>query len=1576
ISILPPEPDPVKESNQQIQSFLDSNLLRFILLIITAGFSSVLVWGSVSLGLDLYRHFFTDQRSAEILENPIQPVLVWVGITSVTLLFISVALYYVRELLGLSNGKKESSDSKPPPYIYLPPLPTPELSLFSTYESARFSDTFRKQEAGTVDTAILDLPLTIDATVQNAGLIKPVFQKYGTRSSYIFLIDETYTRNLATSWYTYLVEVLREENVSVTHFFYEEIPTTIWGEGRQKMPLESLNLEGRLLILGRSEGMVDHIDGGLFSWAEQILADFPEVGFLTPKSADQWGYYELTLAQYGIVAPANLEGLGSIVDVLNGRQDVEWWEWRDRIDIWDAEDPSPVSLQKDLSHEVFLWLCACAVYPQLEWKLVLKIGEALQETFADLSILLNPQAIGSLMSIRWFQTGKIPDRARAQLIEYLPEKQEHAVRALLQEIMDQATDVPPEGSLAAHNLQIFQLINQLQLAKDKDQKEALQKEIKELQVEFPVQEDDVLKDEVDKAIQNIPTVNWWSVAVDFFRSYLTRFAQNPEQSEIPLTGLIYTYSNRELENAAEALYPFFTLPYLKQVSEDYIPTYLQKFSPSSFVQLSGASESGERQEAISTFLRIFEKSETAQERRLEYLILGGTGMGKTTFLLNLFLAHLKRKQSREDALEIRFIPLRDPKIFDLIREVPQPRRTILLLDGLDEASGAVQNAQTYILRILEITQIFPIVIFSCRTQFFASEQDKLLKVWENTQSAQGISWNKLYLSPLTEKEIYAYIDKKYDLLEQGKRTKAQKIIEIAPDSMSRQMILGYLDEMIEEDLDEAKLIGLFHWIIQRWLGRQAARIPQDRQEQFKEGLWEFSIEATLEMYQNRRMFISSQEIEDLAARNQFGLSLHEMRTRSLLNCNKEGAFKFAHQSFFEYFLATAAATNRKIVGKFAPKEFPLAQKFYQEMIDEEIQATFADQKGEVESGRVNGPPKVFISYSWDSEEHKAWVLALANRLRQDGVDVILDQFSLSAGQNLRIFMEDSVKKADKIILILTDEYKRRADNREGYEYSLIYSKIDNESKTKFLLILRQGTPRSAVPVFLRSFVHVDMRDEVEPEQAYEFLLRSVYLKENAKDISEGMEQKVETPPISTDSIIIALADDPKSTPNFKKVLLGAIEDAAILNNGEVVVLHLFSNILSIEDSVAFKTLDGLVTNMDEFRQLIQDILEDIQTKTSSEVIKESEQVTQILSSKFLSRKIHGTIQLLLAILDDGNNDASRLLERYDIDYDRVRESMRRGSAKEENASSLTSKPAIKSEEASFDTIAQEIGDIRRTLIRKIDQKRLGIALERLEQIIFREFRSARERYSVEELKGRLSRLNESDHDYQMESNFIIRNTLEIIERLQEDYSTEFPYPRGPLEPYDPIVEQFFQQGGQVQFFYSWEAFDLNNVVRVFQREYLEEEKVHVVTLKPRLRPNAKIVQLSFLRELFAKLNQEPPKSIQDAYISDILASPFLRGFGYEDFVFIQVSIDEFDWDKELFLESVGYLYGSFFNVELPESAPRFFFIIKIDLGKEDRRLEREIEEVFSRLEEVNEIAFAMKSNAIDPFKRLSRPRLR
>jgi hypothetical protein len=37
------------------------------------------------------------------------------------------------------------------------------------------------------------------------------------------------------------------------------------------------------------------------------------------------------------------------------------------------------------------------------------------------------------------------------------------------------------------------------------------------------------------------------------------------------------------------------------------------------------------------------------------------------------------------------------------------------------------------------------------------------------------------------------------------------------------------------------------------------------------------------------------------------------------------------------------------------------------------------------------PPRVFISYSWENEAHKEWVMALATRLYTDGIDVTLDR---------------------------------------------------------------------------------------------------------------------------------------------------------------------------------------------------------------------------------------------------------------------------------------------------------------------------------------------------------------------------------------------------------------------------------------------------------------------------------------------------------------------------------------------------------------------------------------------------------
>ena len=126
---------------------------------------------------------------------------------------------------------------------------------------------------------------------------------------------------------------------------------------------------------------------------------------------------------------------------------------------------------------------------------------------------------------------------------------------------------------------------------------------------------------------------------------------------------------------------------------------------------------------------------------------------------------------------------------------------------------------------------------------------------------------------------------------------------------------------------------------------------------------------------------------------------------------------------------------------------------------------------------------VFISYSWDGLEHQQWVLELAKDLMERfGIDVILDQFELSAGGDLNYFMESSIEKADKVLVILTPNYKTKAEKRSsgvGYESSMISQEIFESpiTKVKFIPVLRQGTMNTSSPKFLKSKLYSSFVDD-------------------------------------------------------------------------------------------------------------------------------------------------------------------------------------------------------------------------------------------------------------------------------------------------------------------------------------------------------------------------------------------------------------------------------------------------------------------------------------------------------------------
>ncbi|MCK4820066.1 toll/interleukin-1 receptor domain-containing protein [bacterium] len=142
-------------------------------------------------------------------------------------------------------------------------------------------------------------------------------------------------------------------------------------------------------------------------------------------------------------------------------------------------------------------------------------------------------------------------------------------------------------------------------------------------------------------------------------------------------------------------------------------------------------------------------------------------------------------------------------------------------------------------------------------------------------------------------------------------------------------------------------------------------------------------------------------------------------------------------------------------------------------------------------------PSCFISYSWDSEEHREWVRLLAEKLQRNGVLARLDQWDVALGDDLTTYMETAIRESNFIILVCTPNFALKANKAiggVGYEKSVVTGEIfGNEADTgKFVPILRDGTPKISLPSYLKSRVFLDFREESVFNTSFEALLRHLH----------------------------------------------------------------------------------------------------------------------------------------------------------------------------------------------------------------------------------------------------------------------------------------------------------------------------------------------------------------------------------------------------------------------------------------------------------------------------------------------------
>ena len=123
-------------------------------------------------------------------------------------------------------------------------------------------------------------------------------------------------------------------------------------------------------------------------------------------------------------------------------------------------------------------------------------------------------------------------------------------------------------------------------------------------------------------------------------------------------------------------------------------------------------------------------------------------------------------------------------------------------------------------------------------------------------------------------------------------------------------------------------------------------------------------------------------------------------------------------------------------------------------------------------------PRVFISYSHDSPEHKDRILALSNRLRQEGVDCGIDQYEQSPEEGWPLWCERQVERAAFVLVVCTETYLRRFRGEEAprkglggtWEGHIITQELYNAQgkNTKFIPVTFHPEEAAFIPVPLQS----------------------------------------------------------------------------------------------------------------------------------------------------------------------------------------------------------------------------------------------------------------------------------------------------------------------------------------------------------------------------------------------------------------------------------------------------------------------------------------------------------------------------
>ncbi|NUO81699.1 hypothetical protein HUU05_16640, partial [candidate division KSB1 bacterium] len=346
----------------------------------------------------------------------------------------------------------------------------------------------------------------------------------------------------------------------------------------------------------------------------------------------------------------------------------------------------------------------------------------------------------------------------------------------------------------------------------------------------------------------------------------------------------------------------------QKFSYSYFPQYATEAATAYYIKpnCSTHDPAQVKEEDIRWLLRqsLFEVIDNFLKSNPKYrhlYILGDSGIGKSSFVLNYFVRNYQRAE--KDQCHLIIMPLADPELENWIESIADQENTVLFLDGFDEDTKAIDDPTRRFADLIKLCKRFDRLLITSRSQFFPNDEaiqreTHIRRYVPGAGESSDWEFEIRYLLPFSDQQARDFLRHHYPIWLFFRRRRAFRLMKQIPALSMRPMLLYHIPDLINRKQTIRFTFELYEEMIKAWFIREKRWVDP-------EALREFSEQLAVEIYSKREErqaeWIHYSELLPLAQNWNIDLQTWKLRSRSLLNrSDPQGNYKFAHRSIMEY----------------------------------------------------------------------------------------------------------------------------------------------------------------------------------------------------------------------------------------------------------------------------------------------------------------------------------------------------------------------------------------------------------------------------------------------------------------------------------------------------------------------------------------------------------------------------------------------------------------------------------------------------------------------------------------------------